>query len=111
MCGFVLVVVGYFYVVGVVSGVPCETNAIALIDANAVLSGTVAGKNFKVVAGWIAEGFEVRGVMYCLKSKQSSMGDVRRDFVPLSLPEGFGVLVGKRLNHAREIVGTTGRRQ
>jgi hypothetical protein len=89
-----LVVIGDFDVVCVIGyGVPCKTDAVLLVDADAVLSGAVAGEQFEVIAWRLAKRINIRRAVYSEKAKNGAMSDVRREPMSHTMPESFCLFI------------------
>jgi hypothetical protein len=89
-------IIGDFNVVGVIrGGVPCETDAISLVDADAVLAEAVSCEKLQMIAWRITKRFNVGCAVYGMKTQKRAVRDVRRELVSRTVPKVFRLFVCK----------------
>lgn len=96
-------IVGDFDVVGVAL-VPTKANSPLVVDADAVLTGTVATEQFEVIPGGnsqVAQGF--RGIQQDQFSQRGALKLSIKLFDPLPPEETLCVLVGETADHSTNI--------
>jgi hypothetical protein len=83
-------------------GSPAKANAVLIVDADAVLAGTVALQSLEAVAWRNPEVVEPTGDLELSEFASSDRLDGDETPNPPSAGEGFGVGISERDNHATD---------
>jgi hypothetical protein len=83
--------------------VPFETEAVLIVDANAVLARAITLQGFEAVAGRDSQFIECGGGGEEVEFVGGSVFDFHGKLVTLSVPKLFGFLVSKALDHGGTI--------
>lgn len=91
-------VVADFHVVGVAIS-PSEAHTVLIVDANAVLSGTVSLECFKAIARWYAKIFQHHSRIQIFQFPASRTLDVHKAANAYSAEKSFPVPISEGLEH------------
>jgi hypothetical protein len=81
---------------------PPEAHAPLVDDANRVLAAAITFQSLKAIAWWDAQVFQRPSAVQQAQLNQSAIGDVHgQAFAADTVPDLFGLAIGKALDHAR----------